>query len=134
MIKVCTSGYFNPLHIGHVRLLEEAKKLGDHLTVIVDNDEQVRLKGSKPFMSEQERCKIVMALRCVDSVVLSVDCDKTIRETLKMVNPDIFAKGGDSVLENVPEREVCKRLGIELIFGVGGGKIQSSSSLLKYLW
>lgn len=124
MINVATSGYFNPLHIGHIRLLEEAKKLGNHLTVIVNNDEQVALKGSKVFMSEIERCQIVKALACVDEVVLSVDNDSTVCKTLTMIAPDIFAKGGDSTPLNVPEQEVCP-----VVFNVGGGKIQSSSWL-----
>lgn len=124
MIKVCTSGYFNPVHIGHIRLMEEAKKLGDYLIVIVNNDEQVKLKGSKPFMKELERCAIIKALRCVDEVVLSIDADRTIIKTLTMIKPDIFAKGGDSTPDNVPEKDICK-----IVYGVGGGKIQSSSWL-----
>lgn len=123
---VATSGFFNPLHIGHIKLLEEAKKLGDKLVVIVNNDEQVKLKGSVPFMKEEERLEIVRNVKCVDEVVLSIDNDRTVRETLKLIKPDLFAKGGDSDTSNVPEQEVC-----EVVFGVGGGKIQSSSSLLK---
>lgn len=124
MKRICTSGYFNCLHIGHILLLEEAKKLGDWLTVIVNNDEQVKLKGSKPFMKEIERCAIIKALRCVDEVVLSIDADRTILKTLTMIKPDIFAKGGDSTPDNVPEKGIC-----EIVYGVGGDKIQSSSWL-----
>ncbi len=124
MVKICTSGYFNPVHIGHIRLLEEAKKLGDYLVVIVNNDAQVKLKGSKPFMKEIERCAIIKALRCVDEVVLSIDTDRTIIKTLTMIQPDIFAKGGDSTPDNVPEKGIC-----EIVYGIGGGKIQSSSWL-----
>lgn len=129
MIKVCTSGFFNPVHVGHIKLMEEAKKLGDYLVVIVNNDEQVKLKGSKVFMNEQERCAIIRALRCVDEVVLSIDKDRTVIETLKMIKPDIFAKGGDSTDTNVPEKDVCGKL----ILGVGGDKIQSSSWLKENL-
>ncbi len=125
MIKVCTSGYFNPLHIGHIQLLKEAKSLGDYLVVIVNNDHQVALKGSVPFMKEGERAEIIRALACVDEVVLSIDRNRTVCETLRMISPDIFAKGGDSTDENVPEKSLCKRL----VLGVGGGKIQSSSWL-----
>lgn len=128
---VCTSGYFNPLHIGHLRLLEEAKALGDYLVVIVNNDEQVRLKGSKEFQDEQERMEIVKAIRFVDKVVLSIDKDRTITETLKSIRPTIFAKGGDSTLDNTPELEVCKEMGTKVIFNIGGSKIQSSSWLKK---
>lgn len=122
---VCTSGYFNPLHIGHLELFKEAKTLGDYLVVIVNNDEQVKLKGSKTFMDEDERVEIIKAIRYVDKVVLSIDKDKTIRETLKKISPDIFAKGGDSTSENTPEID----LGIKVVFNVGGDKIQSSSNL-----
>lgn len=124
MIKVATSGFFNPVHIGHIRLMQEAKKLGDHLTVIVNNDVQVALKGSKVFMGEIERCQIIQALACVDEVMLSIDNDRTVCETLKLIKPDIFAKGGDSSPDNVPEQAICK-----VVFDVGGGKIQSSSWL-----
>jgi len=122
---VCTSGYFNPLHIGHLNLLKEAKALGDYLVVIVDNDEQVKLKGGKPFMNQEERMEIVKAIRYVDKVVLSIDKDRTITQTLKSISPDIFAKGGDSTPENTPEKD----LGIEVVYGVGGDKVQSSSWL-----
>lgn len=131
MTRVCTSGYFNPIHKGHLKLIEEAAKLGDHLTVIVNNDRQVELKGSKLFMNEEERCEIVRAIKWVDEVVLSVDNDKTVRETLIQVHPHIFAKGGDSTHMNVPEDEVCERLNIEIRYGIGGDKIQSSSWLLQ---
>ena len=127
---VCTSGYFNPLHKGHVEYMEKARVLGDKLIVIVNNDKQRALKGSKEFMDEQERMLIVKALRCVDEVVLSIDEDSTVCKTLEMIKPDIFAKGGDRFNSEIPEAKVCKSLGIEMIDGLGG-KIQSSSWLLK---
>lgn len=133
MITVVTSGHFNPLHIGHVKLLEEASKLGGRLTVIVSSDKQVTLKGSKPFMNEKERCAIIKALRCVDEVVLAIDEDKTVCKTLEMLKPTIFAKGGDSTHDNVPEKDVCKKNGIKIVFDVGGDKIQSSSWLKEML-
>lgn len=129
MKTVCTSGYFNPIHKGHVDLFREARELGDKLVVIVNNDHQVCLKGSTPFMSEEERMIVVGAMRYVDEVVLSVDTDRSICKTLEMVKPDVFAKGGDSVIENTPETELCLKLGIECLFGVGGDKVQSSSWL-----
>lgn len=131
MIIVVTSGYYNPLHVGHLKLLEEASKLGGRLIVIVNNDEQVKLKGSKVFMNEKERCAILRAIKYVDEVILSVDSDRTVRKTLEMIKPDIFAKGGDSTDENVPEQEVCDKHHIKIVLDVGGGKIQSSSWLLK---
>lgn len=129
---VVTSGYFNPLHVGHIRLLEDAKALAGpngRLVVIVNNDEQVKLKGSKVFMDEKERLEIIQSLRCVDVAMLSIDKDRTVKRTLEFLNPHSFAKGGDSDVSNVPEAEVCDRMGIKLFLNVGGPKVQSSSWL-----
>jgi len=128
MIKVCTSGYYNPVHVGHIECFAKAKALGDWLVVIVNNDAQVLLKGSKKFMDENERCAIIKAIKYVDEVVLSIDTDKTICKTLEMIKPTIFAKGGDSTPQNVPEKDVCERIGCQIIYGLGD-KIQSSSWL-----
>lgn len=128
---VAVSGYFNPLHSGHLNLFEKAKKLGDRLMVIVNNDEQVKLKGSVPFMTETERLQIISGLKYVDGVVLSIDKDSSVCKTLRFLHPDIFANGGDRAMENTPEIFVCKELGIKTVFGIGGGKIQSSSELIK---
>ena len=133
-VVVATSGYFNPIHIGHIRLFEEAKKLGTKLVVIVNNDEQVKLKGSIPFMNEKERVEIITALAMVDNVILSIDKDRTIHKTLELIKPDIFAKGGDSSLDNLPKAEIetCRAIGCKIVFNVGkGGKIQSSSWLAE---
>ena len=133
---VITSGYFNPLHIGHINLIREAKKLGDFLVVIVNNDEQVKIKGSVLFMPEQERIEIIKALRYADEVILSVDKDGSVIESLKMVAKKypgelFFAKGGDRNVDNIPEKKVCEDFKIKVINGVGGGKVQSSSWLLN---
>jgi len=136
---VITSGYFNPLHIGHIHLLKAAKQLGDKLIVIVNNDGQVKVKGSFPFMPEGERLEIIKAIKYVDEVVLSIDRDGTVIESLKMIAKNypndylIFAKGGDRHKGNIPEVEVCREFNIEIVEGVGGGKIQSSSWLLNNL-
>ena len=127
---VCASGYFNPLHRGHISYLNEAKKLGDYLIVIVNNDFQIGLKGSKRFMDEKERCIIVNNLKCVDEVRLSVDMDETVCKSLELIKPNIFAKGGDRTIDNIPEREICEKIGIKMVFNVGEDKIQSSSNLL----
>lgn len=141
---IITSGYFNPLHIGHINLIREAKNLGNFLVVIVNNDEQVKLKGSFPFMSEQERIEIIKALRYADEVFLSIDnysegghvpISKSL-EAIALTYPTaelFFAKGGDRNSGNIPESEVkvCKKFNINIINGVGGDKIQSSSWLLK---
>jgi len=133
---IITSGYFNPIHIGHINLIREAKKLGDFLVVIVNNDEQVKVKGSFPFMPELERMEIVRALRYADDVILSVDKDGSVIESLKVAAKKYpgdlyFAKGGDRNVENIPEKDVCEKLNIKVINGVGGGKVQSSSWLLS---
>lgn len=127
---VAASGYFNPLHKGHVEYLERAKALGDKLIVIVNNDFQVKLKGSKEFMDEQERLQIVRSLGCVDMAILSADTDPTVCKTLWLVRPDIFAKGGDRFTYEIPESKICRELGIAIIDGLGA-KIQSSSWLLN---
>ncbi len=135
---VITSGFFNPLHIGHINLLKEARKLGDILVVIVDNDEQIKVKDSIPFMPEKERLEIMKSLKYVDHVFLSIDKDVPISKSLEIVaklypGELIFAKGGDRNSGNIPEseREICKKFNIKIINEVGGDKVQSSSWLLK---
>lgn len=128
---VCTSGYYNPFHVGHLKLFKEAIKYGDYLVVIVNNDQQVKLKGSETFMNELERLEIIKSIKYVHKAMLSVDTDRTIMESLKKIHPAVFLKGGDSTEENTPELELCKELGIKVVFGVGGDKIQSSSWLKK---
>lgn len=135
---VIVSGYFNPLHKGHVEYLYRSKELGDSLLVIVNNDVQRALKGSKPFMSESERRTIIQALKPVDYSVICIDQSRSVSETVQQVYTDfkdrydrfIFANGGDQTEQTIPETEVCNKLGIEMVFGLGD-KIQSSSWLLK---
>ena len=135
---VITSGFFNPLHLGHTNLMREAKKLGDFLVVIVNNDNQVTVKGSVPFMSEKERLEIIGDLRYVDEVFLSIDQDIAIAKSLEFVAKKyddaklLFAKGGDRNLDNLPESEklVCQKFNISIVCGVGGKKVQSSSWLI----
>lgn len=130
-IVVAVSGYFNPVHRGHISMFKEAKKLGDKLVVILNSDHQVTLKGSKKFMDEQERKYILEAIGCVDGVIISIDKDKTQCRTLSMLKPHLFANGGDRQSEtDIPEAAVCKQYGIKMVFNVGGGKVQSSSWLL----
>ena len=126
---VIVSGYFNPLHKGHVEYLQQAKALGDYLVVIVNNDKQRELKGAKEFMKQDERMMIISALRCVDEVVLCVDEDVSVSRTLKIIKPNIFAKGGDRYSSEIPESKICNELGIKIVDGLGA-KIQSSSWLL----
>ncbi len=123
---VAVSGYFDPLHVGHIEYLEMASELGDELVVIVNNDYQAALKKGKPFMAESDRVRIVQALKCVDRAVLSVDVDRTVCKSLELVSPDIFANGGDRANHEIPEAKVCRENGIEIIDGLGD-KIRSSS-------
>ena len=125
---VVTSGYFDPLHVGHIECLELAKQLGDKLIVIVNSDLQAKLKKGKSFMSQQDRMKIVSSLKCVDEVFLSIDKDKTQCKSLKFLKPNIFAKGGDRTSCEIPESKICKDLGIKIVDGLGK-KIRSSSEL-----
>ena len=124
------SGYFDPIHVGHIEYLELAKTMGDKLVVIVNNDWQASLKKGKPFMKETDRLKIVSSLKCVDEVFLSVDKDKTVCKSLEVINPDIFAKGGDRFSDEIPESKICEKLNIDIIDGLGK-KIRSSSLIIK---
>ena len=125
---VVSSGYFDPLHVGHLECLELAKQLGDKLIVIVNSDLQAKLKKGESFMKQEDRMKIISALKCVDEVFLSIDKDKSQCESLKYLNPDIFAKGGDRISDEIPEFKVCRELGIKIVDGLGK-KIRSSSKL-----
>ena len=127
-IRVAVSGYFDPIHVGHLEYLRMAKELGDSLVVIVNNNYQCKLKKGKHFMDENDRVEIVKALRFVDEVFLSVDKDRTVCKSLEEIKPDIFANGGDRATSEVPETPVCKKFNIKMVDGLGD-KIRSSSSL-----
>ena len=127
-IRVAVSGYFDPIHVGHLEYLRMAKELGDSLVVIVNNNYQCKLKKGKHFMDENDRVEIVKALRFVDEVFLSVDKDRTVCKSLEEIKPDVFANGGDRATSEVPETPVCKKFNINMVDGLGD-KIRSSSSL-----
>lgn len=139
MKLVVISGYFNPLHCGHLDYIEAAAELGDYLIVIVNNDEQVKIKGSVPFMNAEDRTRIVESLSAVDAAVVSLDKDGTVVESLQMIVESagdetdvvIFANGGDRVAGNTPEEVYCAKNDVETAYNVGGGKTQSSSELLS---
>jgi len=129
-VVVVVSGYFNPLHVGHLEMISRGKKLGDKLIAIVNNDYQVALKGSVSFMNQTDRLKIVKALRDVDEVFLSIDKDKTVCKSLAKIKPDIFANGGDRhSVGDVPEYPICQKLHIKMVDGLGR-KIRSSSKII----
>jgi len=128
---VAVSGGFDPLHVGHVRMIQAAAKLGTRLVVMVNGDDFLVRKKGYAFMPLAERMEILRALRGVDEVVAVVDRDQTVCETLRLVKPDVFANGGDRRdVADIPEAAVCRELGIEMAFHVGGGKVQSSSELV----
>lgn len=135
--SIIVSGYFNPLHKGHIELFQKAKVVGDQLWVIVNSDLQRELKGSKEFMDQDERLVIVSAIGIVDKALISIDKDKTqcatlvdLAERYSSEYELYFANGGDQNNKSIPEVPVCKEKGINLLEGLGD-KIQSSSWLLK---
>ena len=137
-MKIVTSGYFDPLHVGHIECLELAKELGDELIVIVNSDYQTRLKKGESFMNEKDRMEIIFALGIVDEVLLSSDTDGSVCDSIEKVvefhtevgidYEYIFCNGGDRHIEEIPESEVCEKLGIQMADGLGD-KIRSSSEL-----
>jgi len=134
---IIVSGYFNPIHKGHIEYFQKAKANGDKLFVIVNNDFQRALKGSKEFQDEKERLLIVGSLRIVDKCFLSIDKDRTVVESIRLIYNQFadkfhftFANGGDQNNNICPERLICEELDIKLLDGLGQ-KIQSSSWLLN---
>ena len=144
MKTVAVSGGFDPIHIGHIEMIQEAKALGEHLVVIVNNDNWLMKKKGFVFMNQTERKAILEAVRFVDEVVITDHPenpeDMSVSATLEKIRPDIFANGGDRNEKNAADPnsslykdiKTCERLGIEIIYNVGkSGKIQSSSDLVK---
>lgn len=133
---VMVSGGFDPVHIGHVRLFQEAKKLGDELVILLNNDNWLKLKKGYAFMPEHERKEIIEAFEAVDRVILSSHKKNTkdisVCEDIKLIRPHLFVKGGDRTYDNIPEVPLCEEIGCQMVFNVGmGGKVQSSSELVK---
>lgn len=126
---VCVSGGFDPVHIGHLRMIREASKFG-HVIVIVNSDEWLMRKKGYIFMPFEERCEIIQGFTATGTTTFVDDSDDTVCEALLRIKPDYFANGGDRKINNTPEMDVCEKLDIEMLWGVGGGKIQSSSTLV----
>ena len=133
---IIVSGYFNPIHKGHLEYFNNAKSMADELFVIVNSDFQRELKGSKEFQKEDERLFIVQNIKAVDKAMISVDTDRTVCASIKSLYEKYndtyefgFANGGDQNNDSIPEAPICKELGIKLIDGLGD-EIQSSSWLL----
>tara|TARA_Y100000310_G_C20449680_1_gene700072 strand:- start:134 stop:568 length:435 start_codon:yes stop_codon:yes gene_type:complete len=127
---ICISGGFDPLHVGHIRLMEEASQHGD-VFVILNSDEWLMRKKGYMFMTFDERKEIIGSMRVVHDVIDVNDSDGTVCEALERIRPSYFGNGGDRLSDNVPEVEVCKKLGITTIWNLGGEKIQSSSDLVQ---
>lgn len=143
MIIAITSLYANPIHVGHIALINHAKQLGNYLIVIVNNDKQVEIKGSFPFMNDVDRVAIVNSLKSVDETRLSIDNDGTVSKTLECIFKDYqsndvitfkFAKGGDRRSNaDMPQSEldICNAYNCQIVYGVGGyEKLNSSSELI----
>lgn len=138
---VMVSGGFDPIHIGHIRYLKEAKQLGDKLIVVINNDNWLKKKKGKAFMSEDDRKEIIESFHFVDEVHLSshgenIDynnaLERSVCDAIKKIKPHVFANGGDRFADDIPEFQLCNELGIEMVFNVGhGGKVRSSSDLLE---
>jgi len=132
MILVATSGGFDPLHLGHIKLFREAKKLGDKLVVIVNAENWLIRKKGKAFMPLEDRVELIRGLRFVDMVVVWDDETQSVSGAIELLRPQIFANGGDRRnTKEVPETAICKKIKCKMIFNVGGGKIRSSSELAK---
>lgn len=126
---VCTSGFYDPIHPGHIRNILTSKKFGDYLIIIVNGDKQAKRKKGKPFMPVSERAYIVNSIKGVDLVVTyDSDTKLTCTEVIKFIKPNVFTKGGDRTSANTPEAIYLKKIGGEVIYGVGTGKRKESSS------
>ena len=138
---IIISGYFNPLHSGHLDYIEAAKEKGDYLIVIVNNDSQVEMKGSVQFMCEEERLRIVSSIKGVNKAVLSIDKDPTVCQTIRQeyyklqddpfVQSISFGNGGDRKDGGVAESILEEEINIIMLYNLGGEKTQSSSNLIK---
>jgi len=134
-IEVVVCGAFDPLHSGHLSHIKEARKLGDYLTVILNPDEDVIRKRGVVFMPLGQRYQILKSIKEVDEVVIAIDGDGTVANTIKMLKPDILAKGGDRQEHNMPKNELaaCKEVGCEIVYGVGKQLASSTDLLLKLM-
>jgi cytidyltransferase-like protein len=129
---IMTSGGFDPLHIGHLRCIQESAKLGATLIVVVNEDGFLMRKKGYKVMSVEDRMEIIDGLKGVDYVVPYDDGSQFISGAIELIKPDVFAKGGDRAKpEDIPEWDTCQKVGCKVVFDIGGGKIRSSSELVK---
>lgn len=127
---ICVSGGFDPLHVGHLAMFEDAARHGA-LTVIINSDAWLMRKKGFVFMPWEQRAAIIGALRCVSAVDAVDDTDGSVCEALRRLKPDFFANGGDRKQDNTPEVTLCQSLGIGLLWNIGGGKVESSSDMVS---
>ena len=127
---IVVSGGFDPIHVGHIRMIQAAANYGE-VTVVVNSDDWLMRKKGYVFMPFEERCEVLQALREVSETASVDDTDNTVCEALRRLNPTMFGNGGDRTDKNTPEQDVCEELGIHMVFGLGGGKAQSSSELVE---
>lgn len=129
---VVASGFFDPIHAGHIQYLKQAKALGDKLIVIINSDEQAILKKGFVLMPLEQRIAIIRELSCVDSIMVAVDEDGSVCNSIRALRPHIFAKGGDRFASEIPEAKICRELNIAIVDGLGD-KIFSSRTVIKEL-
>lgn len=127
---ICVSGGFDPVHVGHLRMMQEAAKFG-RLIVIVNSDDWLMRKKGYVFMPFAERCELLEGFACVSETVAVDDSDGSVCEALTRLKPDYFANGGDRKNTNTEEVALCEQSDIKLLWSMGGGKIQSSSGLVS---
>lgn len=130
---VLISGGFDPLHVGHLRMIQESAKLG-RVVIALNSDEWLYRKKGYFFMEFAERQEILLALPEVAIVVAVDDSDGTVCDAIKRLHPNYFGNGGDRITANEAEGALCEKLGVKQVFDLGGGKTQSSSALVQRLW
>ena len=127
---IVVSGGFDPIHVGHIRMIRAAANYGE-VTAVVNSDDWLMRKKGYVFMPFEERCEVLQAIREVSDTASVDDTDNTVCEALRRLKPAMFGNGGDRTDKNTPEQDVCEELGIHMVFGLGGAKIQSSSELVE---
>lgn len=130
---ICVSGGFDPMHLGHLEMFRDAARHGD-LTVIINSDAWLLRKKGFVFLPWEQRAAIIGDLRMVAAVATVDDADNTVCEALRRIRPRYFANGGDRKNDNTPEVKLCQELGIEMVWDIGGGKVNSSSDIARRAW